>query len=246
MKLRGKVAVVTGGSRGLGREIVQGFAAEGADVVIASRKLDRCEALATEVRDKFGVRALPVACNVSDWDQCSALADRIYSEFGRADVLVNNAGMSPLYPGLDEVTEALFDKVVAVNFKGPFRLCAAFGTRMAAGDGGSIINISSIAAMRPRPESVPYGAAKAALNNLTEGFAAALGPTVRVNTIQCGPFLTDIARAWDDEQRATFEKDLALRRSGRPEEIVGAAIFFATDQSSYVTGALLRLDGGRG
>lgn len=246
MRLQGKVTVVTGGSRGLGREIVQGFAAEGGTVVIASRKLDGCEALATQVRDKFGVEALPVACNVSDWDQCSALIDRVYDRFGRADVLVNNAGMSPLYPVLDDIGEALFDKVVGVNLKGPFRLTAGFGTRMAAGEGGSIINISSIAAMRPRPESLPYGAAKAALNNLTEGFAAALGPKVRVNTIQCGPFLTDIAVAWEPAQRAVFEQDLALGRSGRPDEIVGAALYFATDASSFATGALLRLDGGRG
>src|SRR4051812_25281412 len=115
--LRGKVAVVTGGSRGLGREMVRAYAARGADVVIASRKLDACEQLAAEVADEFGVRALPVGCNVSDWADCDALVERVYADLGRIDILVNNAGLSPLYPSLEEVTEALWDKVVAVNLK---------------------------------------------------------------------------------------------------------------------------------
>ncbi len=245
MKLQGKVAVVTGGSRGLGREMIRAFAAEGANVVIASRKIEQCAELAEAVRTEFGVEAMPVACNVGSWEHCDELAERVHSEFGQADVLVNNAGMSPLYPSIDAVSEALFDKVMAVNLKGPFRLGALLGTRMAAGRGGAIINIGSVEAVHPRAHALPYAAAKAGLNNLTKGLAQALGPTVRVNAIQCGPFLTDIAANWEPEMQEKFEQDLALRRSGRPEEIVGAALFFATDASSYATGSILELDGGR-
>ena len=141
--LQGQVALVTGGSRGLGREMVLAFAEAGASVVIASRKLDACEALAAEVTTRFGNAALPVAANVSSWDDCDALVAAAYGRFDHVDVLVNNAGMSPLYPSLEEVGEALYDKVLGVNLKGPFRLTSLIGTRMAESGGGSIINISS-------------------------------------------------------------------------------------------------------
>lgn len=159
--LQDKVVVVTGGSRGLGRAMVRAFAAHGADVVIASRKIDSCQELAAQVEAEHGCRALPVACNVSSWEQCDHLVDTVYREFGRVDVLVNNAGLSPLYPSLDQVSEALFDKVIGVNLKGPFRLSASIATKMAAGAGGSIINISSIEAVRPDATALPYAAAKA-------------------------------------------------------------------------------------
>jgi NAD(P)-dependent dehydrogenase (short-subunit alcohol dehydrogenase family) len=244
VSLTDKVAVVTGGSRGLGKQMVLAFAEAGADVVIASRKLEGCAALAEEVARRFGRRALPVACNVSDWSQCDALVETVYAAFGRVDVLVNNAGLSPLYPSLDQVTEALFDKVIGVNLKGPFRLSALIGTRMAADGGGSIINISSIEAARPEPFAVPYSAAKAGLNALTGGLAQTFAPNVRVNTIQCGPFATDIATAWPDELRTELTEHNALRRVGEPGEVVGAALFFATDASAFCTGATLAVDGG--
>lgn len=244
MSLTDKVVVVTGGSRGLGREMVLGFAAEGAHVVIASRKFDGCAELAEQVRASYGVRALPVACNVSDWGQCDALVETVYAEFGRVDVLINNAGLSPLYPSLDQVSEALFDKVIGVNLKGPFRLSALIGTRMAAAGGGSIINISSLEAVRPEPFAVPYSAAKAGLNALTGGLAQTFAPSVRVNTIQCGPFATDIAKAWPDALREELTKHNAQRRVGEPGEIVGAALFFATEASAFCTGSTLAIDGG--
>lgn len=242
--LNGKVAVVTGGSRGLGREMAKAYAAHGADVVVASRKLEGCEALAAELAEQYGVRALPVGCNVSDWDQCDALVEAVYAKFGRVDILVNNAGLSPLYPSLDEVTEALWDKVIAVNLKGPFRLSAAIGSRMVAAGSGCILNISSVASLRPDAISLPYAAAKAGLNALTEGFAQAFGPTVRVNGIICGPFDTDISLAWPDEIRTMVESQIAQRRVGRPTEVVGAALHLTSDESTYTTGALLRVDGG--
>lgn len=243
-ELSGKVALVTGGSRGLGAEMVRAFAAQGAHVVVASRKLANCQALAAEVSGQFGVRALPVAVNVSDWSQCDHLVEAAYAEFGQVDVLINNAGLSPLYPSLDQVTEELFDKVIAVNLKGPFRLAAVIGTRMAAGAGGTIVNIGSIEAIRPSASALPYAAAKGGLHILSEGFAQAFGPKVRVNTIQAGPFLTDIATHWAEGTKERVEQAVALRRCAEPSEIVGAALFFATSASSYATGALLRLDGG--
>jgi NAD(P)-dependent dehydrogenase (short-subunit alcohol dehydrogenase family) len=242
--LSGKVVLVTGGSRGLGRAMVLGFAAHGADVIIASRKFDACEAVAAEVR-AMGRKALPVAAHVGRWDDCDALVHHVYAQFGRIDVLVNNAGMSPLYGKLSEVTEEMFDKVLAVNLKGPFRLSALIGERMAQGDGGSIINVSSVAAVNPAPNAEPYGAAKAGLNNLTRSFAFAFGPKVRVNSIMAGPFLTDISKAWDMEvfkQRAATR--IALKRGGEADEIVGAALYFASAASSFTTGAILRVDGG--
>ena len=243
-ELAGKVVVVTGGSRGLGQAMVRAYAERGADVVIASRKLDNCQQLADEVRTDHGVRALPLACNVSDWGQCDTLVDQVYDELGRVDVLVNNAGLSPLYPSLDEVSEALWDKVQAINLKGPFRLTAAIGRRMAEGDGGNILNISSIASIRPDGLSLPYAAAKAGLNALTIGFAQAYAPKVRVNAILCGPFLTDISLAWPEEVHEMVAGSVALHRAGQPEEVVGAALYLTTDAGSFTTGALLRVDGG--
>ena len=244
MEFQDKVVLVTGGSRGMGRKMVEAFAERGADVVIASRKLDACVALADSVRAEHGVRALPVAANVSSWPDCDALIDAAYGEFGRVDVLINNAGLSPLYPSLDQVSEALFDKVIGVNLKGPFRLSSVIGTRMAEGDGGVIINVSSIAAIRPGPHELPYATAKAGLNEITESMARAFGPKVRVNCIQAGPFRTDISNAWPPEAFERIERTFALGRVGEPEELVGAALYFASDASSYCTGAVLRLDGG--
>ena len=242
--LTGKVAIVTGGSRGLGRQMVLAFAQHGADVVVASRKIENCEAVAAEVR-ALGRRALAVAYHAASWDGADALADAAYAEFGTVDILVNNAGMSPLYPSPDAITEELFDKVVGVNLKGPFRLSVNIGTKMAAGDGGSIINVSSIASRRPGANELVYAAAKAAINNLTGGLARTFGPSVRVNCIVPGPFLTDISKAWD---LAAFEKQAratyALQRGGQPHEVVGAALYFASSASSYTTGALLDIDGG--
>ncbi|HLU55373.1 MAG TPA: glucose 1-dehydrogenase [Pseudonocardia sp.] len=243
--LTGKVALVTGGSRGLGREIVFGFAAAGADVVIASRKLANCEKTAAEVRERSGRRALAVGAHVGRWDEVDQLVERVYAEFGRVDVLVNNAGMSPRYDTVADVTEELFDKVIGVNLKGPFRLASLVGTRMAAGDGGSIINISSTGAVHPRADIVPYAAAKAGLNAMTGGLAHAFGPSVRVNAIMCGTFLTDISAAWDMDAFARRAATFALRRGGRPAEIVGTALYLAGDWSSYTTGAVITVDGGQ-
>ena len=241
--LSGKVALVTGGSRGLGRQMALAFADHGADLVITSRKLDNCEAVAREIEAK-GRAALAVGCHVGHWGECDALVEAAYERFGKVDILVNNAGMSPLYPKLSAVTEELFDKVVGVNLKGPYRLSALVGERMAAGEGGSIINVSSNAAVEASPNSEPYGAAKAGINSLTRSLAFAFGKKVRVNCIQAGPFLTDISKAWTPQTFDAFKTRLALGRGGEPEEIVGAALFLASPSASFTTGAIIRVDGG--
>ncbi len=239
--LTGKVALVTGGSRGLGLQMVRAFAEAGADVVVTSRKADNCEVAAKEVRS-VGRRALAIGCHVGYWDQIDALVEAAYGEFGKVDILVNNAGMSPLAPSLIDTTEELFDKVIDVNFKGPFRLGSLVGQRMADGDGGSIINVSSSGALFPNPTFGPYAGAKAALNVLTQVLARAYAPKVRANTISAGPFLTDIADAWPEEARRVAPS--AAGRPGRPEEIVTTALYLASPASSFTTGALIRVDGG--
>ena len=238
--LTGKIAVVTGGSRGLGYEMVKAFAERGADCVIASRKLDNCEAVADEVR-AMGRRALAVQCHAAKWDSLDALVERVYDEFGRIDILVNNAGMGPAAPS-HEVSEQLFDSVVGLNFKGPFRLASQVAKRMSEGDGGSIINVTSSGSLMPLPYVTAYGAAKAALNSMTRSLAAEYGPKVRVNTLSPGPFLTDISAAWEDEAKESTPS--AIGRPGQPNEIVTAALFLASPSSSFTTGALVRVDGG--
>ncbi|MBB2497375.1 SDR family NAD(P)-dependent oxidoreductase [Aquipseudomonas ullengensis] len=238
--LTGKVILVTGGSRGLGYQMVKAFAERGADLVIASRKQDACEAVAEEVR-ALGRRALAVACHVGRWAEVERLVEVVYAEFGRIDVLVNNAGMSPAVPS-HEVTEELFDKVLGLNFKGPFRLSALVAQRMAGGEGGSIINISSTGGIRPSPQIVPYAGAKAALNAMSVGLAQEYGPKVRVNTISAGPFLTDIAKAWTEDMRQSCAN--ALGRPGQSEEIITTALYLASPYSSYTTGSLIKVDGG--
>jgi len=238
--LSGKVALVTGGSRGLGHQMVRAFAERGADVVIASRKLDNCEKVADEVR-VLGRRALAVQVHAAKWDSVDRLVDVTYAEFGRIDILVNNAGMGPAMPS-HEVTEELFDSVVGLNFKGPFRLASQVAKRMSDGDGGVIINVTSSGSLMPIPGVVPYGSAKAALNAMSRSLAAEYGPKVRVNTLSPGPFLTDIAKAWSEEDRLRAPN--AVGRPGETQEIVTAALFLASPASSFVSGALVRVDGG--
>ncbi|OZC48093.1 short-chain dehydrogenase [Rhodococcus sp. 14-2470-1b] len=242
--LSGRVALITGGSRGLGKAMAFGLAQAGADVIIASRDFESCQVTAKEIEDATGRRAFPIAAHVGKWDALDELVDKSYEHFGKVDVLVNNAGMSPLYDSVDSISETLFDKVLGVNLKGPFRLAALIGTRMAQGDGGSIINISSAASTKPRPDVLPYAAAKAGLNAITIGLAKTFGPTVRTNAIMAGTFLTDVSNAWDMEAFAKRADTFAAERGGDPNEIVGAALYLASDASSYTTGSIITVDGG--
>jgi len=243
--LTGKVVVVTGGSRGLGREIAAAVARQGADVVIASRKLENCQEVADEIAKETGRKTMAYGVHVGRWDELEPFVDAVYDRFGHVDVLFNNAGMSPLYDKLTDVTEKLFDSVINLNFKGPFRLAALVGERMHAAGKGSIINVSSSGSIRPKGKIIPYAGAKAALNAMSEGLAEGLGPQVRVNTLMPGTFQTDVSKAWDFEAvTADRKSQTALRRVGQPPEIIGAALFLASDASSYTSGTIIRVDGG--
>jgi len=179
------------------------------------------------------------------WDDLEPFVEAVYDRFGKVDVLFNNAGMSPVYDKLTDVSEKLFDSVINLNFKGPFRLAALIGERMHAAGGGSIINVSSSGSIRPTGRIIPYAGAKAALNAMSEGLAEGLGPQVRVNTLMPGTFQTDVSKAWDlDAVTEDRRQHTALQRVGQPPEIIGAALFLASDASSYTSGTIIRVDGG--
>lgn len=237
----GKIALVTGGSRGIGYQMVKALAARRADVIIASRKLENCEAVADECR-ALGVKAQAISAHVGRWAECDRLLDEAWAWQGRIDILINNAGMSPRMAS-HEVTEALFDSVVNLNFKGPFRLASTCAKRMADGEGGCIINVSSSGSMMPLPETVPYGSSKAALNAMSKSLAWEYAPKVRVNTLSPGAFRTDIVQAWPDKGQGPIP--IPRGHAAEPEDIVTAALFLASPASVNVTGSLVRCDGGQ-
>lgn len=240
--IEGKVIVITGASSGLGEAAARRLAHDGARVVLGARRVDRLYALAEELG--LG-RDAAVQTDVTQATQVKHLVDYAVALHGRIDVLINNAGKSPLYDRPVDIDERLYDSVLDVNLKGPFRLTAAIGQRMLDdGKGGAIINISSVGAIRPRKNIITYAAAKSGLNAMTEAFADAYGPKVRVNCIMPGPFLTDISKAWDMDTFARRAERMALKRGGEPEEIVGAALYFASRASSFTTGSILPVDGG--
>ena len=243
--LTGKVAVVTGGSRGIGRAVSFALAAAGAEVVVASRKLENCETTAAEI-----TRGNRHPCGADGREReplgpvRRARRERVYAEFGHCEVLINNAGLSPLYPDLTSVTEELYDKTHAVNAKGPFRLATLIGARMFDGDGGSIINVSTAGSWRPDEHDLPYAMAKAGLNALTLGLAGAYNPKVRANTVLPGPFETDVTKAWADGTIDLVNQSNPMRRIGQPDDMAGVCVFLASDASSYVNGAQILCDGG--
>jgi len=241
----GKVVVITGGSRGLGHAMALGFARCGADLAIASRKLASCEAAVDEIR-ALGGDASAHAIHVGRWSDCDRLFAEVYARWGRCDVLINNAGISPLYPSLLEHSEDLFDKVMGVNLKGPFRLSMLFGARMVQDGGGAIVNVSSTLAVRPSAATASYSASKAGLNALTSAFAQEYGPKVRVNCVMAGAFHTDISKSWSRSEEFTqVARELyPMGRAGEPEEIVGAALYLASPAASFTTGTILTVDGG--
>ncbi len=241
-----KVVLITGGSRGLGKAMALEFARRGAKLAVASRKLDECEKVAQEI-EAMGAEALAVVCHVGRWDTLEAVIDKVVEHFGRLDVLVNNAGMSPLAPSLLDTSEALFDKIIDVNLKGPLRLTALAATQMARTGGGSIINISSLASLKPTALTTVYSAAKAGLNALTAASAQEYAASkVRVNCIVCGTFDTDATAGFvrNEESLPLVLEPIAMNRVGQPEEVVGAVLYYASDASSYTTGSCITVDGG--
>lgn len=245
IELTGKIAVVSGGSRGLGLAITRGLARAGATVAVASRKPAACDAIVDELT-AAGARASSHTFDAGRWEDCDRLYAEVTERWGGAQILVNNAGMSPVAPSSLETSRELFDKIIAVNLRAAFRLCALFGTQMRSMGGGSIVNISSSGSLRPQPGFAPYAAAKAGLNVLTAAFAKEFGPTVRVNTVMPGPFHTDATKAWSRSKEFAehAESALPLKRAGEPPEIVGAVLYLSSDLASFTTGACLTVDGG--
>jgi NAD(P)-dependent dehydrogenase (short-subunit alcohol dehydrogenase family) len=242
--LSGRVALVTGGTRGIGRAVVSALAAAGADVVVVSRKADACERTATVVAEESGRRIYALSANVSRWADCDRVADDAYAAAGRVDILVNNAGSSLLYDDVIDIDEAMFDKMLALNLKGPFRLTALIGTRMFAAGGGSVVNISTISAEVGAAHAMVYAAAKAGLNNITKSYAERFAPVVRVNAVMPGAVETDVLKAWSDKERKYACSTALLGRIGRPEEISDAVLYLASDAASYMTGQVVAVDGG--
>jgi 7-alpha-hydroxysteroid dehydrogenase len=243
--LAGSVAMVTGAGKGIGRGTALGFAEAGADVVCAARTQADIDAVAEAVRDR-GRRALAVPTDVLRTDDLEHLVAATLEEFGRLDVLVNNAGGSPPRPAL-ETSEAFFERALRFNVTSAFLLSKLAARAMADTAGaGAIVNISSRSSDMVQTAFVAYGAGKAALNMMTRNLAAELAPRVRVNAISVGGVATESLDVvlTDDELRRTFEENTPMRRPGTPEDIACAALYLASPASSWVTGKVIQVDGG--
>lgn len=243
--LAGKVAIVTGGGRGLGRAISLGLAAAGADVVLCGRKVESCEDAATEIR-AMGRRALPLSCHMGRSEEVDAVLDRTIAEFGRVDIVVNNAATNPAARPLIAGTPDLFDKVYAVNVRGPLHLACRAAAWMADHGGGAIVNVISVGALRPGPTIGLYCSSKAALQSLTRVMAQEWAPLgVRVNALAPGPVATDMVRAVEGtEFHRQMVESTAQKRIAAAEEIVGSVLYLVSDASTYTTGSTLVVDGG--
>lgn len=245
--LSGKVALVTGGSRGLGRAMALGLAEAGADLILVSRNLDRCRAVAAEVEQR-GRRALAVAAHLGQPEHIDALVETAWQEWGRVDLLINNAGINPTAGALTELTPALFQKLFDVNTLGPWYLASRLAPRMGEAGGGVIINVLSVAAIRPPAGQGFYAATKAALKALTAVMAAEWAPLkVRVNALAPGSYHSDlfdqaaaaIPGFLEGARQASLQQRIAAT-----EEIVGPILYLASELSAYTTGATLISDGG--
>jgi len=244
--LAGRVAVVTGASRGIGEAIARAFARQGAEVVVSSRKQAGCDEVAKQIVDAGG-KAHAIACHIGDMDALEALFSQVQSRHGRLDILVNNAATNPYYGHVLDTDLGAFQKTVDVNIRGYFFASVLGGRMMRASGGGSIINVASVNAVRPGPMQGIYSITKGAVLNMTKAFARECGPdNIRCNAILPGLIRTKFAGALlaDEEQLAHYVGDNPLRRVGEPQDLAGAAVFLASDASSYVTGEFLVVDGG--
>lgn len=246
--LSGKVAIVTGSTRGIGNSMARGLAEAGATVVVTGRKQDACDAVAKQIAEQSGGKTLGVACHMGDWDQIDALVDRAWKECGQIDVLVNNAGINPAFMSVENMTSEFWDKVYDVNLKGPLRLAGKVAPRMAENGGGSIVNVITVGAYFGGAGVGAYSSSKAALLNLTRVMAtewAARG--VRVNALAPGPFATDLM-AGAEKGAPGFNAGAAAatlqKRVADADEIIGSVLYLASDASSFTTGTDLIVAGG--
>jgi NAD(P)-dependent dehydrogenase (short-subunit alcohol dehydrogenase family) len=245
--LEGKVAIVTGASRGIGRSIALGFAEAGADVAVAARTAEDLETLAKEI-EAAGRKALVVPTDVTDRDALQNLFDKTTAELGKVDILVNNAGGSNFMAPLVTVQPKGWDKIRTLNYDAVFHATQLGAQAMLAGGGGSIIQIASVAGIQGAQGLSFYSAAKGGVRLFTQAVAKELaGSNVRVNAIAPGWIDTPL-NEWMTSDEATLreaEKMIPMGRIGTPEEIVGAAIYLASDAASFVTGTTLVVDGGQ-
>ena len=246
--LSGRVAIVTGSTKGIGRAMAEGLAAAGASVVVSSRKQDACEKVAAEIAEATGSQTLGLACHVGDWDAVGGFIEAVNNQLGRIDVLVNNAGINPARMGPADMTLEYWQKVFAVNVEGPLRTCQLAAPLMREQGGGSIVNIASMGGYSGGASICAYAASKAALINLTKSMAQDWAMwKVRVNALSPGPFLSEMMEG--GERTAPGFKDMVasgtlMRRIADPSEIVGPVLYLASDASSYVTGDDISVSGG--
>jgi len=241
--LDGKVAIVTGASRGIGRAIAEVFAREGAKVVICGRKQEALDQVAREI----GPAAKPVACHVGKAEQIDALVESTTREFGRIDILVNNAATNIAQEPCLQIDEAKFDKMVEINLKSAFRLIQRVAPGMCERGSGSIVNVASISGLRPQYYGLLYSMTKAALIMMTQSYALELGPKgVRVNAIAPGVIQTALSEYYwkDEKQRAQLVGSQPIQHLGQPLEVAEVALLLASDRASYLTGATIVVDGG--
>ena len=244
--LTGKVAIITGSTKGIGKAIAEEYAKAGAKVVISSRKADVCEQVASELREQ-GFEALPVACHVGDKAQLQNLVDQTLAAWGKIDILVCNAATNPVYGPTHKVSDEAFDKIMGTNVKGTFWLCNRVLPEMDKNGGGNVIIISSIAGLRGNATIGTYGVSKAAEAALARNLAVEWGPrNIRVNSIAPGLVRTDFAKALTEDpvRRQRAEERTPVRRIGEPVDIAGVALFLASPASAYVTGQTIVADGG--
>ncbi len=245
--LTGKVALVTGATRGLGRASAEGLARAGASVAVNGRKPEACERAAEEIAAATGRDAFAAPGHVANWDELPALVERVVARFGRIDVLVNNAGINPVPTPIAQMTQAYWDKLHDVNVKGPLRLSQLVAPIMAKHGGCSIINVITVGAFIYSPAMSAYTAGKAALHNLTRVMAAEWAAQgIRVNALAPGSFMTDMMKgALDLPGFREGSANLSLqKRIAEPDEIAGSVVYLASRASSFVTGTVLMVTGG--
>jgi NAD(P)-dependent dehydrogenase (short-subunit alcohol dehydrogenase family) len=246
--LSGKVAIVTGSTKGIGRAMVEGLAGAGASVVVSSRKQDLCEQVAGDVTAATGAKALGLACHVGEWDAIPSFIDQVHAHFGRIDVLVNNAGINPAHVAPSEMTLDYWRKVFSVNVEGPLRTSQCVAPIMRDQGGGSIVNIGTMAAYSGGARICAYGASKAALFNLTKSLAQELAPwKIRVNLLSPGPFMSEMfegAMRNDPGFEDLVAGGTFMHRIADPNEIIGPVLYLASDASSFVTGDDISVSGG--
>jgi NAD(P)-dependent dehydrogenase (short-subunit alcohol dehydrogenase family) len=250
--LKGKIAVITGGGRGIGQAIAFAFAKAGAKVVVTSRKAQDLEATANEIK-AFGGDAFPLPAHLGKIDEIKRMVGTVVEKFGRIDILVNNAGASPAMGSVLECDERLWDKLMDINLKGAYFVNQAVANIMVKQGGGKIINIASVDGHNPEPGLSIYSISKAGMRMLTKAFASELlRYNIQVNTISPGPISTKMMNShWDllppeeaQKVKEAVEKALPSGRIGNPDEIAGAALYLASDASSYTTGSEILIDGG--